>query len=413
MHDTVTASESEAPSAKDTAPPKTPEITHAEIPCSTPSTPANDPSSDTRHDDNAGATEIAPPVVAADACDKKDLDEHSSGSCSCSEDEDEDDVKCGLDEATMDDIEIATLLFVTADDWDQIPKGAKRLARRAKEMEDDACDDQLAPLQKLRRTYRKARLRMKVDQLEDVPDVTQMSLMDSAELAHITNLERVARSTAELMDAETWKQVPRDVRKHAECITRLSPWYTGDIGEAMGVLRDMYALKLEVHKKEIAREAYKEKTKSNAQTQQRVAASGSPELGSMSPQADQPTQTGDRALVQAKRAERRNQKNPPVDVDESRIPYMAWALHENAEDRVKAAFKHMQTFARTKKTLADEPMLAQAEVTALELIAKGGRAQEEIGSDFLKLYRQMKYNQAESAVKGKGKAKAVDAPERA
>jgi len=85
-------------------------------------------------------------------------------------------------------------------------------------------------------------------------------------------------------------------------------------------------------------------------------------------------------------ARKDNQEGPPkpvkFDVDETRLPYSAWALHQKTEARVLAAARYMAGL----KDLSEDVLLETARLDALTLISEGGKTKEEVGLKFMEQY---------------------------
>ena len=212
-------------------------------------------------------------------------------------------------------------------------------------------------------------------------------------------LHDISRCTQVIVDLQDWTQIPDTISDYSQKMMRLLPWYNGEELEAISLLRDVYTA---------LRDEYVE-LKAREEDAEQVRVEGS--LRSSVPsQADDP-RGPDRALINKLRSgsskrplyedanssdgntKRQRVDRVPFDIDESVRPYYAWALYEDPLQQVKAATKHMLTFPMTRTKFTDEPLLFQAECTALNLIAKGGVDEEEVAGEFLRLYRSLKASQ--------------------
>jgi hypothetical protein len=101
---------------------------------------------------------------------------------------------------------------------------------------------------------------------------------------------------------------------------------------------------------------------------------------------------------------------------EDPLPWSAWALRDDLEERLVAAARYIDTFSFSwvkGKTLAGEPALQGARQDAMHLLAEGGVLNEGVALLFLKAYtaRSEKEKEVETAADaiGNGKGRA-DAP---
>ena len=92
---------------------------------------------------------------------------------------------------------------------------------------------------------------------------------------------------------------------------------------------------------------------------------------------------------------------PVFEVDESKVPFSAWPLHANARSRVRAATHYMQAFQAFATSLKQEPMLSQAMLQALTLVAEGGEVNTFIGTECLKARETQKQLKGETCGRGK------------
>ena len=104
-----------------------------------------------------------------------------------------------------------------------------------------------------------------------------------------------------------------------------------------------------------------------------------------------------------------------LDMTEDPLPWSAWALRDDLEERLVAAARYIDTFSFSwvkGKTLAGEPALQGARQDAMHLLAEGGVLNAGVALLFLKAYaaRSEKEKEVETAAdaigKGKGQGRA-------
>lgn len=96
-----------------------------------------------------------------------------------------------------------------------------------------------------------------------------------------------------------------------------------------------------------------------------------------------------------------DQGRDEFDVDEAKVPYSAWALHQTTATRVLAATRYMEELALQGKGLSEDGMLGSAaKVEALTLLSEGGKVKEEVGKRFMIVYKELEAK--EEALKEKG-----------
>ena len=221
------------------------------------------------------------------------------------------------------------------------------------------------------------------------------------------NLEIIQQAVQVTLETDAWQSLEsnKGLKKYVMRLNRVSSWLPAEAKESLEILFDAWTEHENAYVQKLLESGQAEKSEKHKKTMENTLM-GMDRVESWLSDANSNQKGEDRerqlsiqkesSLTKPKDASEEQVNDEPVsvdstpllEVDESILPFSAWPLYRDPLFMVRAATHYLEKFQDLNKTLEQEPILQQARLQALTLVAEGSQRKATVGLQFLTVWTE-------------------------